>query len=116
MLFSSSILIQNVINLQARAFKPAVVFTQNFAYQKHTLYPLNREFKKARQVALTSLLCHRVLEIKTLIFVDRLQNNRGLPCFARCTCAEVETKECHKESRSHWQEAKVYECHPQTSV
>ena len=112
MLFSSSILIQNVINLQARAFKPAVVFTQNFAYQKHTLYPLNREFKKARQVALTSLLCHRVLEIKTLIFVDRLQNNRGLPCFTRCTCAEVETKECHKESRSHWQEAKVYECHP----
>ena len=90
MLFSSSILIQNVINLQARAFKPAVVFTQNFAYQKHTLYPLNREFKKARQVALTLLLRHRVLEIKTLIFVDRLQNNRGLLCFARCTCAEVD--------------------------
>ena len=47
MLFSSSIFIQNVINLQARAFKPAAVFTQNFAYQKHTLYPVNREFKKA---------------------------------------------------------------------
>ena len=79
---------------------------------RNTLCPLNREFKKERQVALTSLLCDRVLEIKTLISVDRLQNNRGLPCFARCTCAEVETKECHKESRSHRQEAKVYECHP----
>ena len=46
-IFLPSIFIQNVINLQARAFKPAAVFTQNFAYQKHTLYPLNREFKKA---------------------------------------------------------------------
>ena len=77
MLFSSSILIQNVINLQARAFKPAVVFTQNFAYQKHTLYPLNREFKKARQVALTSLLCHRVLEIKTLNFLTGCKTIEG---------------------------------------
>ena len=75
------------------------MFTQNIAYQKLTLYSLDREFKKA-QLALTLLLCHRVLEIKTLFCIDRLQNNRGLPCFPRRKCAEVETKEFHRESRS----------------
>ena len=101
--------------LTGKSVKPAAVFAQNFAYPEHALYSLNREFKKAQE-ALTSPLCNRVLEIQTLIFVDRFQNNRGLPCFPRCISAEVETKECHKESRSHWLEAKVHECHPQTRV
>ena len=97
--------------LTGKSVKPAAVFAQNFGYPEHALYSLNRDFKKAQE-ALTSPLCNSVLEIQTLIFVDRFQNNRGLPCFPRCISAEVETKECHKESRSRWLEAKVYECHP----